>query len=92
MANMDITKQLNVLRKTVYNVWKHYNNTSSTFCKQIPGRPWNIRTGKLVKVIQAVTIGSIKENKQPGSSKLILEENHGFNFYLVQQKEIHCGW
>ena len=49
--NKDITKQF-VSRETVYNVWKHYNNTGTTSSKQIPGRPQNIRTGKFVKDIQ----------------------------------------
>lgn len=52
VANNDITKQLNVSRKTVYNVWKRYNESGTTSNKTIPGRPRNIRTKRLVKAIQ----------------------------------------
>ena len=52
IPNKDIDKQLNMSRKTVYNVWKHYNDTGTTTSKQIPGRLQNIQTRKLVKAIQ----------------------------------------
>ena len=49
IVNKDITKQLNLSHKTVYNVWKHYNYTGTTSSKQIPGRTWNIQTKKMDK-------------------------------------------
>ena len=41
-----------MLHKFAYNVLKHYNDTGTTSSKQIPGRPHNIRTEKLVKANQ----------------------------------------
>lgn len=51
MSNRDITKQLHVCRKTVFNVWKQYAETDTTSSKPIPGRKRSIRTKPIVEAV-----------------------------------------
>ena len=50
-SNRDIKKQLDVCRKSVFNLWKRYTETDTTSSKPIPGRRSSIR---IKPVVQAV--------------------------------------
>jgi transposase len=51
ISNRDITKQLDVCRKTVFNVWKRYTETATTSSKPIHGRKRLIRTKHIVQAV-----------------------------------------
>ena len=52
LSNKQITKQLQVCRKTVYNVMKWYKETGKTSSKPIPGRKRSVRTKRNIEVIK----------------------------------------
>ena len=47
-----IVKQLNVCRKTVYNVWKQFQDTGTFSSKPIPGRKRSIRTKNVISAVK----------------------------------------
>ena len=51
ISNRDINKQLDVSRKTVFNVWKQYTETVTTSNKPIPGWRRSIRTKPIVQAV-----------------------------------------
>ena len=51
ICNRDVTKQLNVCPKTVFNVKKQYTGTATTSSKPIPGRKRSIRTKPIVQAV-----------------------------------------
>lgn len=51
-TNNAIVKQLKVCRKTVYNVWKQFQDTGTSSSKPIPGRKRSIRTKSVVSAVK----------------------------------------
>ena len=52
ISNRDITKQLDVYRKTVVNVWMRCIDIATTSSKHIPGRNRSIRTKLIVQAVR----------------------------------------
>jgi len=52
ICNNAIMDQLSVCRKTVYNVWKRYQEENTTDAKPRPGRKRTVRTDEVVEAVK----------------------------------------
>ena len=52
VSNKQVTTQLNVCRKTIYNVMKRFQECGTTSSKPIPGRNRSVRTRRIIEVVK----------------------------------------
>ena len=96
-SNCDITKQLDVCRKTVYNIWKQYTETATTSSKPIPGRKRSIRTKAIVQAVMKRVKRNPRRSMRKTASQLgisrssmhrIFKNDLGLTAYKKQPRQL----